>query len=101
MIPSIRLSTSFTYSGLSSHRIELRSCRYATPAVVPEPPNGSSTVPPSGQPARIQGSISSGGNVAKCAPLNAFGGTVHTLRLLAVSYDFSSPLCGCSPVPEL
>ena len=57
--------------------------------VVPEPPKGSSTVPPSGQPANTHGSIRSLGKVAKCAPLNAFVVTVHTdLLFLLKSLSF-------------
>jgi hypothetical protein len=54
----------------------------ATWSVVPLPANGSSTMPPSGQPARMHGSIRSGGNVAKWAPLYDFVVTVQTDRLL-------------------
>jgi hypothetical protein len=48
----------------------LRPCLYATIAVVAAPTKQSSTVPPAGHPARMHGSISFGGNVAKCAPVN-------------------------------
>src|SRR5690606_4281921 len=68
---------------------------HATNPVVPEPKNGSSTIPPSGHPASIHGSIKSGGNVAKCAPLNGFVATVHTVRLflyLGTVYSSLSPL---------
>jgi len=61
----IRSAAIAAYSGLSSQRMLLRLLRAATRPVVPAPPNGSSTVPPSGHPARTQGSIRSGGNVAK------------------------------------
>ena len=43
------------------------SCR-AVKAVVPLPMKGSRTTPAGGAPARMQGRISSGGKVAKCAP---------------------------------
>ena len=46
---------------------EMMEARRATSAVVPLPPNGSNIVPPSGHPAKTQGSISSFGNVAKWA----------------------------------
>ena len=37
--------------------------------VEPLPKNGSSTMPPLGQPAKMQVSASFGGNAAKCPPL--------------------------------
>jgi hypothetical protein len=58
---SILLRAIAAYSGFSSSRIALRRWRWATRPVVPAPPNGSSTTPPSGQPARMHGSIRSGG----------------------------------------
>ena len=57
------------YSGLSSIPIQFLLCCCATSAVVPAPRNGSRTVPFGGHPARMQGSTSSVGYVAKCAPL--------------------------------
>src|SRR3990167_6843112 len=57
----------------------------ATTPVVPLPQNGSSTVPPGGQPAFIGVSTSSGGNVAKCASLHGFVLILHTHRLFRPS----------------
>src|SRR5581483_2590548 len=65
--PSMRRRAIAAYSGLSSIRMALRFKRSATRPVVPAPPKGSSTIPPSGQPARMHGSISAGGKVAKWA----------------------------------
>ena len=67
--------TKAAYSGFSSHSTALRPYAAATPAVVPLPPNGSITAPPAGHPAKMHGSISAGGNVAKWAPLNGRVGT--------------------------
>ena len=53
----------------------------ATIPVVPAPPKGSKTIPPSGQPALIQGSIKSLGKVAKCASLQGFVVIVQTFLL--------------------
>ena len=47
------------YSGFSSIRMAFRFNDCATIPVVPAPPKGSKTTPPSGQPALIQGSIKS------------------------------------------
>src|SRR5215831_14750404 len=63
----VRLAHSSAYSGFNSIPIALRPSLRETTAVVPDPMNGSRTVPPSGQPALIHGSIRSSGNVAKCA----------------------------------
>ena len=63
--------------------------------------NGSSTVSPSSLPASMQGSIKSGGYVAKCASLYGLTVTDQTERLFFVGYDFVSPLWGWSPVPSL
>ena len=75
------------------------ACRFkdfATIPVVPEPPKGSKTTPPSGQPALIQGSIKSLGKVAKCAPLKGLVIIVQTFLLFlpfkASSFDFSVPI---------
>src|SRR6185437_10792410 len=57
----IRRSAIAAYSGLSSIRIALRPKRSATMPVVPAPPKGSSIVQPSGQPAKMHGSIRDGG----------------------------------------
>jgi hypothetical protein len=73
--------------------------------VVPEPPKGSKTVPPSGQPANTHGSIKSFGKVAKCAPLNGLVVIVHTdlLFFLARAHTFWTPLVSIpnSPLPLL
>ena len=78
---AILLAAISTYEGLISHPIKPRPMRLATTPAVPLPANGSSTTPPSGQPAKIHGSISFSGNVAKCAPRNPFVLTLQTLRL--------------------
>lgn len=70
------------YSGLSSIPIQFLLCCCATSAVVPAPRNGSRTVPFGGHPARMQGSTSSVGYVAKCAPLYGLVLISHTERLL-------------------
>ena len=49
----------------------------------------------------MQGSIKSGGYVAKCASLYGLTVTDQTERLFFVGYDFVSPVCGDSPVPSL
>ena len=49
----------------------------------------------------MQGSIKSGGYVAKCASRYGLVVTDQTDRLFFVGYDFVSPECGCSPVPVL
>ena len=49
----------------------------------------------------MQGSIKSGGYVAKCASLYGLTVTDQTERLFFVGYDFVSPLCGWSHVPSL
>ena len=49
----------------------------------------------------MQGSIKSGGYVAKCASLYGLTVTDQTDRLFFVGYDFVSPLCGGSAVPSL
>ena len=56
---------------------------------------------PTSLPANMQGSIKSGGYVAKCASLYGLTVTDQTDRLFFVGYDFVSPLCGWSPVPSL
>ena len=56
-------------------------CFLATIAVVPDPINGSRTISPSRDPASIHGSIKSGGNTAKCAPLYGLLVIVQTSRL--------------------
>ena len=68
-ICAVLFSASFTYSGDNSIKMEFRPFCSATSPVVPLPPKGSRTVPPIGHPARMQGRMSAGGNVAKCAPL--------------------------------
>src|SRR5690606_13699175 len=70
------------YSGLSSIPTQSRPCFCATRPVVPLPKNGSRTIPPGGDPAKMHGSIRSGGNTAKCAPLKGRVATVQTVRLL-------------------
>ena len=56
--------------------------RFATAPVVPLPKNGSNTVSPGLLPARIQGSMSRSGNMAKCSSMrNVFVLTSHTSRL--------------------
>lgn len=84
---------------LISHRMDLRPACMATTAVVPAPPNGSSTTPPNGAPARMHGRIKSGRKVAKWASLKACVATVHTLRLLcvAISQELSSRSGRCVP----
>src|SRR6185312_14835039 len=72
------------YSGLSSIPIPLRPKSEATFKVVPEPTNGSSTVPPTGHPDNKQRLTNSSGNTAKCAPLNPFGEMVQTSRAFLV-----------------
>nr|AKH46655.1 DNA adenine methylase [uncultured marine virus] len=67
---------------MSSTPQKLRPKRTETSPVVPAPANGSSTTAPRGAPARMHGSMSFGGNVAKCAPLYGRVVTVQTLRLL-------------------
>src|SRR5690606_9182712 len=76
---SIRARAISTYSGLISQSTASRPACVATSPVVPAPPNGSNTVPPSGQPARMHGLMRSGGKVAKWAPLKGRVGTVQTL----------------------
>ena len=49
----------------------------------------------------MQGSIKSGGYVAKCASRYGLFVTDQTDRLFFVGYDFVSPECGWSPVPSL
>src|ERR1035438_831715 len=72
------------YAGLSSMEIESRPSCWQTRDVVNAPANGSKTTPPAGQPARMHGSISFGGKVAKCAPLYGAVAMVQTVRLLRV-----------------
>src|SRR5690348_4190083 len=62
-----------------------RPRRSATSPVVHAPPKGSSTVPPRGHPALMQGSTSAGGKVAKWASLKPSVTTFQTLRLLRFS----------------
>src|SRR3990167_923016 len=78
----IRRRAISTYSGLSSIPVNLRPCQRATSPVVPAPMKGSSTRSPRLEPARMQGSTSFGGNVAKWASPNGWTGMVHTSRLL-------------------
>src|SRR6516164_4861636 len=59
----IRSTVRSQYSGFNSMPMELRSRFLATMSVVPDPANGSSTVPSGGQPAAMQRRASSGGNV--------------------------------------
>src|SRR6266705_1571997 len=63
----MRSTASAQYSAFSSMPTLLRMSRRATMSVVPDPANGSRTVPSGGQPAAMQRRESSGGNVAKCA----------------------------------
>src|SRR5690606_5258930 len=74
------------YSGFSSMSTARRPCCLATRAVVPLPPNGSSTRSPGRLPARMHGSTRSGGKVAKCAPLKGFLAIVHTERRFLFSF---------------
>src|SRR5690554_1460051 len=53
----------------------------------------------SGEPARIHGSIRSGGNTAKCAPLNGFVETVQTVRLLRLLKSLVAAPVGVVPSP--
>jgi len=53
----------------------------ATIAVVPLPMKGSNIISLGLLPAKMHGSMSSGGNTAKCAPLYGLGGIDHTERL--------------------
>jgi len=69
------------YSGFSSIKMAVRLNCFATIPVVPEPPKGSKTTPPSGQPAFIHGSAKSLGKVAKCASLQGLVVTVQTFLL--------------------
>src|SRR5205814_7897011 len=65
-----RLFAISMYSAFSSSPMAWH-CRFlATSSVVPEPLNGSRTIPPPGQPARMQGLMSSSGKVAKWASGN-------------------------------
>jgi hypothetical protein len=57
--------------------------RRATTAVVPDPMNGSRTIPPGGQLARIGFSHSDSGNGAKC-PSNSYPGTMYFLGRFSV-----------------
>ena len=56
---------------------------------------------PTSLPASMQGSIKSGGYVAKCASRYGLLVTDQTDRLFFVGYDFVSPVCGDSRVPSL
>lgn len=62
-----RLAASWQYDSFNSIRMVRRPCLRATRPVVPDPANGSSTVPPSGHPARMQRRASSSGKTAKWA----------------------------------
>ena len=73
------------YAGFNSLPRKCLPSFLATYAVVPAPMNGSYTRPPSGQPAKTQGEISSSGNVAKCASEKGLVDTVQTERLLLVT----------------
>src|SRR5581483_201934 len=89
-IPMVRLesrcsSWSSTYAGFSSQPTKHLPRSVATCAVVPEPMNGSNTVSPGLEPARMHGSINSRGNVAECAPRKGFVVIVQTVRLLRFS----------------
>ena len=64
----------------------LRWRRSATIGAVNAPANGSRIVSPGREPALIQRSASSGGNVAKCAPLYGLVAIVQTDRLLRVGH---------------
>lgn len=68
----------------SSQPMKCRCRRSAATAVVPLPMNGSSTVSPVREPARMQGVTSVSGNTAKCPPLNGLLAMVQTSRLLRV-----------------
>ena len=72
----------------------------ATNPVVPAPLKGSRTMSPSRDPARIQGVISSGGNVAKCASLNGLVATVQTERLFLDSPSHGTDPQTFDPVPS-
>ena len=72
------------YSSFNSIPMYCLPFLIATNPVVPAPKNGSKTTPPLGQPASMQGSMRSGGKVAKWASLYGFVDTVQTERLLRV-----------------
>jgi len=74
-------SAIFVYSEFNSLPIQLRFSLCATNAVVPLPIKGSYTVPPSGHPAFMQGTINASGYVAKWASLYGLVVTVQTERL--------------------
>ncbi len=76
----MRVRASSMYFGFNSIPIYDRPSFLATIAVVPLPRNGSSTTLATGAPARMHGSMRSGGKVAKWAPLYGFVVTVHTER---------------------
>ena len=84
------------YSGFSSLKIDLLFNNLATIPVVPDPPKGSKTIPFSGQPALIHGSIKSLGKVAKWASLQGLVVIVQTFLLFlpfkASCFDFSVPI---------
>ena len=62
--------------------MQSRPSRAATSATVPLPRKGSSTMPPAGHPALMQGSTSAGGKVAKCACGKGAVAMVQTSRIL-------------------
>src|SRR6266566_4919772 len=64
---AIRWCAISTYEALSSMPMYCLPSRFATTAVVPDPRNGSSTVPSGGHPACKGVSTSSWGYTAKCA----------------------------------
>src|SRR3990172_7185216 len=70
------------YLAFSSIPTKLRLSLEATSPVVPAPANGSRTVSPMAEPARMQGSTRAGGNVAKWASGKGAVAMVQTERLL-------------------
>lgn len=70
------------YLGDTSIPTKCLPSRFATNAVVPDPMNGSRTIPPGGLPARIHISANDSGKTAKCASGNFDSGMLHTVLRL-------------------
>lgn len=88
-----RLSAICMYSGFNSNPMYLRLNFRATMPVVPEPINGSRTIPFSGHPAKMQSATNFSGNVAKCASCRGCVGIVHTSLLFRNSLSiYALPL---------
>lgn len=99
---AVRRCAISTYCGPISMIVHSRLFSSATFRVVPLPPKGSRTCPPSGAPARMQGSINFSGNVAKCASANCAVATVQTDRLFRDPESFGMlPLLCLSTISEL